>query len=230
VSTLSGLFNPSQKISAQYVSGQMQEALGFDWMSDQTVLAHTNGALAQASATVSGAGQTGLNVVVGALAGGLAKGDVITLGGVNAVNRLTRQDTGALRQFVVTAAVAAGATSIPIYPAIVPPVGGVAVQYQTVTASPANGAAVNPTLSLAASTKFRKNFVFCPEAVTMATADLELPTRGVQEAGREVFDGLSMRMITFYNGSTDQWLTRLDILYGYLWIRPEWAVIVADEL
>lgn len=64
----------------------------------------------------------------------------------------------------------------------------------------------------------------------MATADLELPTRGVQEAARESFDGLSLRMITAYNVSTDQWITRLDILYGYLWVRPEWACIVADTV
>ena len=41
---------------------------------------------------------------------------------------------------MVTANVASGATTfIPIYPAIVPPVGGQPVQYQTVTASPASG-------------------------------------------------------------------------------------------
>lgn len=228
VGTLAGLFNPSQKISTQYTTGMIQEALGFDWMQDQTVLSHTTGTAV--SASVSGAGQTGLSLTITALTGTLKKGDIITIAGVNAVNRLTRQDTGDLRQFVVTDDVANGATSIPIYPAIVPPVGGVAVQYQTVTASPANGATVSPALSLAPSTEYRKNFAFCPEAVTMATADLELPTRGVQEAAREVFDSLSMRMITFYNGSTDQWLTRLDILYGYLWIRPEWAVIVADSV
>lgn len=230
VGTLAGLFNPATKISAQYVSGEIMNAMGFDWMADQVVLAHTNGALAQGSATVNGANQTGLTLTVNALAAGLAKGDIITIAGVNAVNRLTRQDTGSLRQFVVTAAAAASATSISIYPAIVPPSSGVAVQYQTVTASPANGAAVNPAKGLAASTAYRKNFVFCPDAVTMATADLELPTRGVQESARENFDSLSMRMITQYNVGTDQWITRLDILYGYLWIRPEWAVVVADTL
>lgn len=164
VGTLAGLFNPSQKISTQYTTGMIQEALGFDWMQDQTVLSHTTGTAV--SASVSGAGQTGLSLTITALTGTLKKGDIITIAGVNAVNRLTRQDTGDLRQFVVTDDVANGATSIPIYPAIVPPVGGVAVQYQTVTASPANGATVSPALSLAPSTEYRKNFAFCPEAVT----------------------------------------------------------------
>ena len=154
-------------------------------------------------------------------------GDIITIAGVYAVNRITKQSTGELRQFAVTATAATGATSISIYPAIVPAVGGQAVQYQTVTASPANSAAINPVAGLAASTQYRKNFAYAPEAVTLATADLEIP-KGVHEAAREQFDGVSMRMITDYFIGTDQLITRLDVLYGYLWVRPEWAVVVAD--
>jgi hypothetical protein len=229
VSALAGLLNPSTEISRQYTSGRMYDALGFMWMKDQTAISHTNGALAQGSATVNGAGQTGLALTVNALAAGLNVGDIITIAGVYAVNRITKQSTGELRQFAVTANVAAGATSIPIYPAIIPAVGGAAVQYQTCTASPANGAAVNPVASLAASSQYRKNFAYAPEAITLATADLELP-RGVHEAAREQFDGISMRMVTDYFIGTDQLITRLDVLYGYLWIRPELACVVADMM
>ena len=229
VNTLSGLLNPASAISQQYVTGKMYDALGFVWMKDQTTLAHTNGTLAQASATVAGAGQTGLNLTVAALAGSLNAGDIITIAGVKQVNRITKQTTGKLRQFVVTANVNAGAVSIPIYPAIVPAVGGQAVQYQTVDASPVDGAAVNPSNGLAASTSYTKNFAFAPEAVTLATADLDMP-KNVHEVARESFDGVSMRMVTDYFIGTDQLITRLDVLYGYLWIRPEWACIVADQI
>lgn len=229
VAALAGLLNPATQIGEQYVTGRMYDALGFIWMKDQTAIAHTNGALAQGSATVSGAGQTGLNLTVAALAAGLNVGDIITIAGVFAVNRITKQTTGELRQFAVTANVAAGATSIPIYPAIVPGVGGQPVQYQTVTVSPATGAGVNPVAGLAASTQYRKNFSYAPEAVTLATADLEMP-KGVHEVAREEFDGVSMRMVTDYFIGTDQLITRLDVLYGYLWIRPEWAVVVADQM
>ena len=227
VGTLSGLLNPTSEISRQYVTGRMYDALGFIWMKDQTTITHTNGALAQGSATVNGAGQTGLSITVNSLAAGLNVGDIITIAGVYAVNRITKQSTGELRQFAVTATAASGATTISIYPAIVPAVGGQAVQYQTVTASPANSAAINPVAGLAASTQYRKNFAYAPEAVTLATADLEIP-KGVHEAAREQFDGVSMRMITDYFIGTDQLITRLDVLYGYLWVRPEWAVVVAD--
>lgn len=227
VATLSGLLNPAAEISRQYVTGKMYDALGFVWMEDQTTIVHTNGTLAQASATVDGANQTGLTLTVAALAGTLTQGDIITIDGVFQVNRITKQTLGRLRQFAVTADVAAGATEIPIYPAIVPAVGGQPVQYQTVDASPANGAGVNPANTLAASTQYTKNFGYAPEAVTLATADLEMP-KNVHEAARESFDGVSMRMVTDYFIGTDQLITRLDVLYGHLWIRPEWAVVVAD--
>ena len=80
-----------------------------------------------------------------------------------------------------------------------------------------------------ASAVYRKNLAFSPDAVTLATADLEMP-RGVHEAAREEFDGISMRMVTAYNIPTDQMITRLDVLYGYLWIRPEWVVAVGDAI
>lgn len=229
VGSLVGLLNPTSEISRQYVTGRMYDALGFIWMKDQTTIAHRNGALAQGSATVNGANQTGLVLAVNALASNLNQGDIITIAGVNAVNRITKQDTGLLRQFVVTAPVPAGGTNIPIYPAIIPPIANQPVQYQTVTASPANGAAINPTNGFTASMGYRKNFAYAPEAVTLATADLEMP-KNVHEAAREQFDGVSMRMVTDYFIGTDQLITRLDVLYGYLWIRPEWAVVVADVM
>lgn len=222
VSSLAGLFNPAAGVSKQYNSGQMQQALGFDWMMDQTTLKHTTGAYSTLG-TVSGGGQTGSTITTSALAGPLKKGDIITFAGVNSVNRVTKQDNGVLSQHVVTADVAGGATSIPIYPALTP--GN--VQYATVTASPAGGAAISVVSK--ASEVYRKNFAFVPQAVTMATADLELP-RGVHEAARETYDGTSLRMVTAYNVTTDQFITRLDVLYGYTWVRPEWACVVADAL
>jgi hypothetical protein len=222
VSSFSGLFNNQEKVGRQYTTGKMgNNVLGFDWSMDQTVIQHTTGTFS--AGTVNGGSQTGSTITTNAITGTLTKGDVITFAGVFAVNRTTKASTGQLMQFVVTANVANGATSIPIYPALT----SGAVAFQTASASPANSAAI--TLATKASEVYRKNFVFSPQAVTLATADLELP-RGVHEAARENYDGISMRMVSAYNISTDQFLTRLDILYGFAWIRPEWACIVADAL
>lgn len=229
VSTLAGLLNPVPEISRQYVTGRMYDALGFIWMADQTVIAHTCGTAGQGANTVNGGGQTGLNLTVNSFSGTLTQGDIFTLGSVHAVNRITKQSYGRLRQFAATAAVAGSATTVPLYPAIVPSMGGQPAQYQTVDNSPANSAALNLALTLAGSTQYTKNFAYAPEAVTLATADMEIP-KNVHEAAREEFDGVSMRMVTDYFIGTDQLITRLDVLYGYLWIRPEWAAVVADQV
>lgn len=227
VSTLSGLFNPAPAITKQYMEGMMYDALGFRWFEDQTIIKHTTGTFS-AGGTVNGAGQTGTStLVVNAITGTFKAGDFITIAGVNAINRLTRQTLGTLQQFVVTADVATLATSIPIYPALVAPVGGQGVQYQTVDASPANGAAV--ALVTKASEVFRKNIAYMPDAITMATADLELP-EGVWERSRSTFDNVSMRSILAYNPGTDQAIDRLDVLFGFLAVRPEWGVVVADSV
>lgn len=222
VDSMSGLFNNVQKISDQFKSGEMGvNTLGLDWGMDQTVLKHTNGTYT--AGAVSGGSQTGSNLTVTAITGTFNKGDVIVIAGVFGVNPVTKQSTGELRQFALTANVSAGATTLPIYPAITP--GNVA--YGTVTASPANGALI--TLVGGAGTTFRKNFVMDPMAITMATADLPLP-KNMDMAGRESYDGISMRFLRGFDITNDVFISRLDILYGYVAPRPEWGTSVADIL
>ena len=222
VGSLAGLFNPTPEIGEQYRSGAMKNALGFDWMKDQTVIKHTSGTFS--AGTVSGAGQTGTAITTNAITGTLAKGDIITFANVNAVNRITKQDTGQLQQFVVVTSVATSGTSITIYPALIPAVGGNQVQFQTVTQSPANSATI--ALLGPASATYRKNIAFVPDTVTMATADLVIPNN--VEAAREEFDGLSMLMVRQYAIGTGQEISRLDVLWGALWVRPEWGVVIPD--
>ena len=100
------------------------------------------------------------------------------------------------------------------------------MQYQTVTASPANAAAIS--LFTNASVTFRKNFAYSPQMVTMATGDLPLPANTVTTRHR--YDNVSMRSITDYVIGTDQEVTRLDVLFGSLFVRPEWGVTVADAV
>jgi len=228
VSSMSGLFNPTGAIASQYRSGQISGAtLGIsEWMMDQTVLVRTAGTFS-AGGTVNGANQTGSTITVNAITGTLKKGDIITFAGVNSVNRVTKETNGTLMQFAVTADVATSATSIPIYPPLTPPSGGSKVQYQTVTASPANGAAM--ALVNKASETTRKNIVMIPEALTLATVDLVKPTGAVMECSQMTHDGVTMRMLTDYLPGTDQIVTRLDVLYGVLLVRPEFACVVSDS-
>ena len=129
--SLTGLFNPVTEISEQYRSGAMKNALGFDWAKDQTVIKHTPGTY-NSAATVSGSNQTGTAITTSAISGTLVAGDIVTFALVYGVNHITKQSYGTLKQFVVTANVASGGTSIPIYPPLIPAAGGNQVQYRRV--------------------------------------------------------------------------------------------------
>jgi hypothetical protein len=232
---LKGLLNPVESISRQYNTGMMYEALQLRFFEDQSVVSHTTGSCT--SATVNGAGQTGNSLAITALVGTLNAGDVITVAGVNAINRANYGSLGTLAQFVVTANVQAGATAIPIYPAIVPPLNSTPYaglpytpqQYQTVTASPANNATITPFAN--ASVTYRENMVYAPDAITLVVAPLWVPPneKGVIAAARHSFDQLSMRSLVVYEPTTDQPIDRLDILFGSGVPRPEWIVQVADS-
>src|SRR5690606_32511662 len=113
--SLQGLLNPATEISAQYRTGMMKAGLGYEkWFRDQTVIKHTSGTYdsANAPSTVEGADQTGQSIDITATNGTLKQGDIITFEGVNEVNRVTKQDQGTLRQFVVLEDVAQGGTSV----------------------------------------------------------------------------------------------------------------------
>ena len=225
VSSFSGLLNPATEISRQYENSRIYDALNFEWFSDQTTIVHTTGSFS--AGTVSGGGQTGNTLTTSAITGTLNVGDFITISGVNGVNYVTKATIGTLRQFVITVAAASGATSLSIYPSIVPPNNGNAVQYQSVTASPLSGATIS--LVTPANGTYRKNFVFAKECVTMVTADLEIPPANVK-AARESYDGVAMRSLVTYVPGTDVTVNRLDVLFGFLYIRPQWGCAVADKV
>lgn len=232
---LRGLFNPVDTIAKQFNTAMMYEALQFRFFEDQSVVSHTTGTLT--TATVNGAGQTGGTLTVNALSGTINQGDVITIAGVNGVNRASFQSLGVAAQFVVTAAAAAGATTISIYPAIIPPASTTPYaglpytpqQYQTVTATPANNATITPFAN--ASVTYRQNLAYSPDAITMVVAPLWIPPneKGVIAAARHNYDRLSMRSLVVYESATDQPIDRLDILFGSGVPRPEWIASLADS-
>ena len=92
--------------------------------------------------------------------------------------------------------------------------------------SPINNAAIS--LATPANSVYRKNFVFAKECVTMVTADLEIPPANVK-AARDQYDGVSMRSLVTYVPGTDQTVARTDVLFGFLYLKPEWGVIVTDR-
>jgi len=226
VDGLKGLFQDSTEISKQYREGIVGRTAGFGTIYENTLLAsQTTGTAASATTyTVNGAitvnGTAAVTVAVGATT--FKKGDVFTVVGCNRVHPETKADTGVLQQFVVTTDYAGGAGSLAFAPAIYTSTG----LQNVVAAGMPNGAAL--TKVGGASAVYKPSLAFHKDAFAFATADLIMPN-GVDFAAREVYDGLSMRIVRQYAISTDTMPCRLDVLYGYRTIRAQLAARILSN-
>lgn len=223
VAAFSGLFQSSEKIKEQYERGMMGEGLGAEWHLAQNVQSYTTGTGGTGSPTMltTGSPQTGssLSVVAWGSTSTANVGDVFTIANVFKVNPITKQSTGVLQQFVVTAAATAsgGAITLAVSPSII-----TSGSTQTVNAAPATSAAI--TLVTTAATLTANNILCHKNAYTLGCADMELP-EGVHFAARasDEESGLSIRIVRAYDINSDQIPCRLDVLYGLAAFRPEWA-------
>lgn len=225
VDGLKGLFNPTSTISRQFKSGMMGEGvLGYDEINmSQSIVNHSTGTRATTLAvngaiSTQGASTIALDGDTGSAT--LKAGDVFTIAGVYAVNPQTRQSTGSLQQFVVTADATASSgawSSVSISPAIYTASHALA----TVDAFPADNAVV--TVLGDASKNYAQNLVYHKDAIAFATADLLMP-QGVDMASRQVHNGISMRIVRQYDINNDRMPCRVDVLYGYSVIRPQMGV------
>ena len=217
VDGLKGLFESSDEISNQYRNGVMKRALGMKWAMDQNVRALALGTQF-ASPIIANTAVTGATTLdLSGTGTWVAKrGDVFTVASVNAVNPETGEDTGELQQFVVTTAISGTTTiTVAVSPSII-----LSGATKTVTRAPTASDVVTHVGS--ASTTYPHNLVFHEDAFAFATIDLELPD-GVHFKGREVKDGISIRLVRQYDINNDNIPARLDVLYGYVTKRPEMA-------
>lgn len=241
VGDMRGLFNNQELISKQFKSGLMKTGLGMNFQMSQNLPTHLTG-VGTGTPLVNGVNQGIINTGstdnpyaastvletdgwTVSTTNILRAGDVITIGGVFAVNPETKQSTGALQQFVVVSDASSGATTGPatltISPAII--AGGA---YQNVTVRPADNAVIT-VVSGANSNSYGQNILFHKDAFTLATVDMELP-KGMDMAERAVHEGVSLRFVRGYDITTNKRICRFDILAAFAALRPEWAVRVTS--
>ena len=224
VEGMKGLFNPTDTISRQFKNGMMgMGVLGYEEINmSQSIKQHTTGTWGTTitvTTTVATQGQATLGLSFTGASQSWNVGDVFTVANVYSVNPQTRESTGSLQQFVVTAAVTAqnATTTVSVSPAIYTSANALA----TVDSFPVAGAAV--TMLGAATTQYAQNLIYHKDAITFATADLLLP-QGVDMASRQVHNGISLRVVRQYDINNDRLPCRIDVLYGYSAIRPAMAV------
>lgn len=219
--SVKALFQDSEAIKAQYKEGKIGRTGGFDFYENTLAPTHTTGTCAKTTGydmnTSTGITSGTATITVGSGTDTFLIGDVFTIAGVNRVHPESKQDTGQLQKFVVTANSGASATSLSISPT---PVTSGAGQNIVVNSAGASKALVK--IAAGASETVQGNLVFHKDAFAFATADLVMP-KGVDFAARETFDGISMRIVRQYDINNDQFPARLDVLYGYKTIRPQLA-------
>jgi hypothetical protein len=225
VEGMKGLFNPTDTISRQFKNGMMGEGvLGFEEINmSQSISQHTTGTtptLPIVASTVTAEGSTSLAISFSSGSPTFRIGDVFTIANVYAVNPQTRQSTGSLQQFVVTADLNITSTTtgtLTVSPAMYTSANALA----TINAFPVSSAAL--TFLGGSATAYPQNLIYHKDAITFATADLLLP-QGVDMASRQVHNGISMRIVRQYDINNDRLPCRIDVLYGFSVIRPQMAV------
>jgi hypothetical protein len=167
------------------------------------------------------------SLTIAVTSGAVKVGDAFTIAGVNAVHHITKQDTGQLKTFRVTGIVSGsgGSGVVTISPAIVSNGGGTdaEAQYQNVTATPANGAAIT-FLNIADAPV---NCFWHRDAIELLPASLAVPT----DAGADIMratteQGVELVMQKQFDINTQKTKYRWDTLFGVAMVQPEMAGIM----
>ena len=220
VNGLKGLFQDSGQIKSQYREGMMGRTSGFDWYENERCWTMPN------SADVAGAINNGTltsgitSLTVDGLTAAPVEGMVFTIADVYDVHPETKDAYSHLKQFVCASGCTT--TNLDFTPAVIY---STTDATQNCSGTPVNDAAI--TFVGSASTSYLQNLAYHKEAFTFATADLPLYDDAEKCARREQ-DGISLRCWQGTDIRNDEMLMRLDILYGYKAIRPEWACRVTN--
>ena len=167
------------------------------------------------------------SLIIGVSSGTVKVGDAFTIVGVNSVHHITKQDTGQLKTFRVVGIVSGsgGAGTVTISPAIVSGQGATdaELQYQNVTATPANGAAIT-FLNIAAAPV---NCFWHKDAIELLPASLAVPTDAGADIMRATTDqGVELVMQKQFDINTQKTKYRWDTLFGVALLQPEMAGIM----
>lgn len=206
-----------------YRRGRLGMIANVETYSSQNVTTHTGGTRDNSTPLVKGANQSttwALTKDTGTMSlltdgwdasATIKKGDVFTISGVYAVNPVTKATLPHLQQFVVRADVTADGTTTNTTTLTISPPIIASGAWQTVSATPGDDATI--TVMGTASTGYAQNLVFHKNAFALCMVPLVAPP-GAVEVGRKSYNGYSVRIIPYYDGTNDVSKWRCDVLYG----------------
>jgi hypothetical protein len=227
VNGLKGLFQDSTQIRDQYREGMLGRTGGADFYENERMYAHTNSSdvtgNTDANALVTDGGAT---VDMHTLIASPAVGSVFTIAGVYDCHPETKQAYSHQKQFTILTTSAS--STITVSPTIYltgPRKNVSSATGANLAVTDFNAKAV--TFVGAASTSYLQNLMYHKEAFQFITAPLPLMSNEMMCSRREQ-EGLSLRVWQAPDIINDRMLMRLDILYGFAALRPEWAVRITN--
>lgn len=224
-----GLSNPSAQIANQYVKGRVKDIAGVNMYASQSIYRLANGTQVNSdTATVNGSLVAGTSVIIAS--GGVSKtwtaGQAFTVAGVYAVDPETRT---ALPWLKVFRTASAGTTdgsedgTITITETIV-----LSGNRQNVSGNGGTNPAVTWLNGTTASASSYQNLIYHKMGAAFVGLPMVLPEqKGL--ASIKTYDGISIRAEVVRDGITDAEILRMDVLYGWKALRPEWIATAWGE-
>lgn len=223
VNGLKGLFQDSAQIKEAMREGFYGRLAMADLYENEKVWTMPNSADVAGTLDTYTVVEGDTDLTVTGFSAAAVAGMVFTIAGVYDCHPETKAAYSHLKQFVVTSATT---TVINFSPAI-------RISGASKNVSSATGADISPSTTAAitfvgnASTNYQQSLMYHKDAFTFVTADLPIMDDAAK-CVRRTQDGLSLRVWQGSDIRNDEMLTRIDILYGGLTLRPEWATRITS--
>ena len=218
VKGLSGLFQDSGQLKTQYREGLIGRTAMADYYENERVWTMANGSDVAAALDTYTVVNGDSDLTVTSFATPTA-GMVFTIAGAYDCHPETKAPYPHLKQFTVLAG--STSTALTISPTIY-----LSGAKQNVAAATGGSPSISTTAALTfvgdASGSYVQPLMYHKEAFAFVTGELPLMA-GADRCVRRTEEGLSLRVWTDSDIRNDEQLTRIDVLYGYAAIRPQWA-------
>lgn len=205
------LFHDGTQVKEAFREGHYARTAMADFYENERTYSHTNGS-DHTTVTINDASIASGDAAVTTAGGNVKAGTVFTIADVYDVHPETKVAYPHLKQFVLLADATTSWTFAPAWISTGPK--------QNVSALPVDTAAI--TLVGSASTAYRNNLMYHKEAFTFVTADLPLMD-DAHKCVRRTQDGISLRVWQGSDIRNDELLMRIDLLWGFAALKPEWA-------
>ncbi len=218
-------FNDQKSVSEGFKEGFYKRTSMADWYECEKMYVHTNGSDVAISTDAAALVVDGSDVIDfhTLTAAQVAIGSVFTIAGVYDVHPETKKPLGYLKQWSLKSGGATTGSST-LYEKIY--LTGPYKNCGTITGADLTPASFNAqvmTFVGAASTSYRQGLMFHPKAFQFVSAPLASISPNPDEFSTKNFEGLSVSVARQMDITNYRQVFRLDVLYGWAALRPEWA-------